>query len=171
MNLQATALLLAAQLATGALLVATALASCGYRLAGAPALNEPVRVVVVSNDARLVRAQAALQRAVANALQSRLGWQVSPTGSAKLELTIDQERIDSIATDLRDVPARWSIRLHGKVLIAARDGTAYGDYNGTGYASGTGDEPEAITAAANDAAALISAWLENQVPSWKKPAP
>ena len=51
MNLQATALLLAAQLATGALLVATALASCGYRLAGAPALNEPVRVVVVSNDA------------------------------------------------------------------------------------------------------------------------
>lgn len=151
--------------------VAVALAGCNYRLASAPALGEPVRIVVVSNDARLVRAQAALQRAVADALQSRLGWQVSPTGSAKLELTIAQERIDSTGTDRRDVPARWSIRLQGKVLIAARDGTAYGDYQGTGYSSGLGDEPEAINVAADQAAAMISTWLEHQVPTWKKPTP
>lgn len=162
----------AAALLLAAMLIATTLAGCGYRLAGAPALGEPIRVVVVSNDARLVRAQAALQRAVADALQSRLGWQVSPTGSAKLELTIAQEIISSTGTDRRDVPARWSIRLQGKVLIAARDGTGYGDYHGTGYASGVGDEPEAINAAADDAAELISAWLEREVPRWKKkPAP
>ena len=161
----------AAALLTAVLLLAATLAGCGYRLAGVPALGEPIRVVVVSNNARLVRAQAALQRAVADALQSRLGWQVSPTGSAKLELTIDQERIDSTGTDLRDVPARWSIRLHGQVLIAARDGNALSDYHGTGYASGLSDEPEALTAAANEAAAQISVWLENAVPKWKKPAP
>lgn len=161
----------AALLVAAALLLAAALAGCGYRLAGAPALGEPIRVVVVTNDARLVRAQAALQRAVAEALQSRLGWQVSPTGSAKLELTIAQEKIDSTGTDRRDVPARWSIRLQGKVLVAARDGTAYGDYHGTGYSSGLGDEPEAINNAADEAAALISAWLEHEVPKWKKPTP
>lgn len=154
-----------------AALLLTVLCGCGYRLAGAPALGEPIRVVVVSNDARLVRAQAALQRAVADALQSRLGWQVDPAGSAKLELTIAQERIDSAGTDRRDVPARWSIRLQGKALLAARGGTAYGDYRGTGYASGLGDEPEAINAAADDAAALIGAWLEHEVARWKQPAP
>jgi hypothetical protein len=166
MNLRPAALLL-----TAALLAAATLGGCGYRLAAAPALGEPIRVVVVGNDARLVRAQAVLQRAVADALQSRLGWQVSPTGSAKLELTIAQERIDGTGTDRRDVPARWSIRLQGHALIAARAGTAYGDYQGTGYASGTGDEPEAIGAAADDAAAQISVWLEHAVPGWQKPAP
>jgi hypothetical protein len=160
----------AALLLTAALLAAVALAGCGYRLAAAPALGEPIRVVVVGNDARLVRAQAALQRAVADALQSRLGWQVSPTGSAKLELTLAQERIDSTGTDRRDVPARWSIHLQGHVLIAARAGSAYGSYRGTGYTSGVGDEPEAINAAADDAAAQISIWLEHAVDQWgKKP--
>jgi outer membrane lipopolysaccharide assembly protein LptE/RlpB len=159
------------KLLAAAFVLAAMLTGCGYRLAGAPALGEPIRVVVVSNDARLVRSQAALQQAVADSLQSRLGWQVSPTGSAKLELTIAQERIASTGTDQRDVPARWSIRMQGKVLIAARDGNAFGDYQGTGYSSGLGDEPEAIKAAAAEAALLISTWLESEVPRWKKPAP
>lgn len=145
----------ASALAAAALL----LAGC-YRVAAPPALGETVRVQVTVNDARLVRAQASLQTAVARALEQRLGWRVSPAGSARLELTLAEEAIGSTATDRRDVPARWTIRLQGAAQLRSARGTLNTLYDGTGHASGRMDEAEALDEAAANAALQITTWLE-----------
>ena len=169
----------------GALLILTALTLAGcYRVARPADLEEPVRVVITSNDARLVRAQAYLQQAVAEALVDKLGWRVSPTGSARLALTLQMERIDAVGTTPdRDIPSRWSITLRGQVLLTARRGNLYSGYQGTGYANGlTGvpgiagkpgtvsqesyDEAAALHDAAQNAALTIAAWLEGATGAW-----
>ena len=125
-------------------------------------------MVVVTNDARLVRAQASLQAEIAEALEHRLGWRVSPTGSARLELPLAQETIDSTAEDRRGIAARWSIALSGGALLVSARGQTASPYRGVGHASGVEDEPEALRQAARNAAAEISAWLENAVPQLGK---
>ncbi|HYE08320.1 MAG TPA: hypothetical protein VEL07_22590 [Planctomycetota bacterium] len=147
-------------------LAAVAASGCRYGVAAPPRLGEDVRVVVIANDARLVRAQAALQAAVARALEERLGWRVSPTGTARLELAMAEERIDATGTDRGDVPARWSISLHGHALLRSRHGTELGDFVGTGYASGLADETEAIDNAAREAAIQLTSWLETAGRRW-----
>lgn len=146
--------------------LAAALALCAgcYRLGRPVRLGEPVRVVVTTNDARLVRAQAYLQAEVADALQHRLGWRVSPTGSARLELGLAQEGIDPTAEDRRGIPGRWSITLTGGALLVTARGQTAGVYRGVGHASGVADEPEALRQAARNAAAEIAVWLESAVP-------
>lgn len=152
----------AAALAAAALAVAV-LTGC-YRIARPVDLGETVRVVVVTNDARLVRAQAYLQSEVAEALTQRLGWKVGPTGSARLELGLAREDLDATATDRRDIPARWSITLRGAALLVSARGQTAGTYAGVGHASGVADEPEALRQAARNAAAELVVWLEGAVP-------
>ena len=161
MNRMAAALLLAALYA--GLIAETA---CSYRATRVPPLGESVRVVVTVNDARLVRAQAELQRAVARAVVNHLGWRVEPTGSAKLELTLGEEHIAPTSTTSRDIPTGWSITLHGQMLLTSRHGAAHSTYTGNGYVTSLSDEPEAIRTAAEDAAALIATWLEHDAQRW-----
>lgn len=154
----------------GAALLALALvllAGC-YRIGKPVQLGETVRVVITTNDARLVRAQAFLQSEIAEALQNRLGWRVDPTGSARLELGLAQEGIDATAEDRRGIPGRWSITLTGAVMLVSARGQSGTTYRGVGHASGVVDEPEALRQAARNAAAEIAVWLENTVPQLAK---
>jgi len=155
-------------LALGALV---GLSSCSYRLAGVKPLGEPVRVVVSVNQARLVRVQGYLQEEVAAALENKLGWRVSPTGSAKLELFIDEEKIDATGKDSRGIASRWTITCSGQALLTSRRGTLHGPWRGTGYSSGLPDEAEALQQAARTAAEMIAAWLEHHAESWPAEAP
>jgi hypothetical protein len=145
----------------------TVLASgCSYRLGGVKPLGEPLRIVVSGNSTRLVRMQAYLQDEVATALESKLGWRISPNGSARLELSIAEERIDATGSDARAIASRWTITMGGQALLTSRRGNLTSPWSGTGYASGLVDEPEAIQAAARNAAALIATWLENEAEKW-----
>lgn len=147
----------------GALL---AMSSCSYRAAGVAALGEPVRVVVSVNQGRLVRVQGYLQEAVASAIEHRLGWQVSPGGSAKIELHIAEEVISSSGRDARGIASRWTIACRGQSLFTSRRGNASGTWSGTGHSSGLEDEATALQQAARQAADLITAWLEDQAERW-----
>lgn len=145
------------------------LALCGcYRVGAPPDVAESVRVVVVEDDARLVRGQASLQAAVAESLSQRLGWQVDPAGSARLELTMVREDIAETASDRRNIPARWSITLHGTARLRTRDGEIAHAWRGVGHSSGLADEAEALDQAARNGAAEIAAWLQGAVPELKK---
>ena len=148
-----------------AALVAAALAGC-YHRATPPRLDETVSVRLAVDDARLVRAQAYLQAEVARALVDRLGWHVSPAGTARLELSMREETISTVGTNARDVPARWSVTLHGHALLTSRRGTDLGDFMGTGYASSLADEPAALQQAARLAAMNVATWLETAGRRW-----
>lgn len=141
---------------------AAAVAGC-YRLSGPPDLGETVRVEVVGNDGKLVRSQGYLTDAVAEALVKRLGWRVSPTGTAKLQLAIREERIKATAQDTRDVTEAWSVRLDGTALLVARGGSLTGTFTGVGNYTGLHSiqgEPEALKAAAIQAADDLASWLD-----------
>lgn len=148
---------------------------CPYRVQGPPVMAETVRVVVVSNASRLPRAQAYLQDEVSLALAKRLGWNVGPNGTARLELVLHQERKRQVGTGDRDIPNRWSIVLDGTVLITSRQGNRTHAYTGIGYESTRADEPDGLRAAAAACANDIAGWLEAEfkqpiaVPA--KPAP
>ncbi len=142
------------------------LPACSYRMAGVKPLGEPVRVVVSINEARLVRLQGYLQTAVAAAIENKLGWRVSPSGSAKIELLIEQETIVASGKDSRGIASRWTITCRGNALLTSRRGNATSPWTGTGYSSGLGDEAEALQAAAQNAADLLAVWLENHSESW-----
>lgn len=148
-----------------------ALSSCSYRAAGVAALGESVRVVVSVNQGRLVRVQGYLQEAVATAIEHRLGWQVSPTGSAKIELHIDEEIISSSGRDARGIASRWTISCRGQSLFTSRQGNANGTWSGTGHSSGLEDEATALQQAAREAGDLITAWLETEAERWPDAAP
>ena len=157
-----------------AVIALTALSGC-YRLRRPVDLGQPVRVEITVNDTRLVRAQAYLQQAVADALASQLGWKVTPNGSAALRLTIEQEDITSTGTNQRDTPNRWTIILNGQIMLTSRQGNALGTWTGSGYASALSsagdDEASALKNAASNAALTISAWLEAQVRAWPEMRP
>lgn len=143
-------------------IAAAAIAGC-YRLAGPPDLGEAVRVEVVGNDGKLVRSQGYLTDAVADALVKRLGWRVSPTGTAKLQLAIREEKIKATAQDTRDVTDAWSVRLDGTALLVARGGSLTGTFTGLGNYTGLHTiqgEPEALQAAAVQAADDLVSWLD-----------
>lgn len=143
----------------------TGLSSC-YRATGVAPLGEPVRVVVSVNQGRLVRVQGYLQEAVAAAIEQRLGWEVSPGGSAKIELHIEEEVISSSGRDERGIASRWTISCRGQSLFTSRRGNASGPWTGTGHSGGLQDEAAALQQAARNAASLIAVWLENQAESW-----
>jgi hypothetical protein len=151
-----------------ALLLLLVPTGCSYRLAGVKPLGEPIRVVVTVNKGRLVRLQGYLQEEAAAMLENRLGWHVSPTGSAKLELTIDEERIDANGSDSRGIASRWVITTGGNALLSSRRGNALSPWRGTGYSSGLPDEPEALQQAARNAADSLGVWLEAQSEAWPK---
>ncbi len=145
-----------------ALLAASALAGC-YHVRQPPQIDEPVKVDVVANEARLVQAQGYLQRAIGDSLVNRLGWRVSPEGSARLEIAIADEHIDAASKDSRDITVRWSIRVTGTALLCSQKGNVVGTFSGVGYSSGLVDENEALKAAAENAAFNLSSWLEVEV--------
>lgn len=158
-----------------ALVVAAALALCGcYRVAAPASTGETVRVEVLSNDARLVRGQASVHAAVAEALTNRLGWNVRPDGSARLELTLAREDQTSTANDRTGIPARWSITLSGTARLRTRHGEIARAWNGVGHASGLESEAAALDQAAANGAAEIAAWLQAataEMGQHQKPAP
>ena len=98
------------------------------------------------------------------ALSQRLGWQVDPAGSARLELTLARENIGETSTDRRGITARWRIALHGVARLRTRDGEIAHAWRGLGYASGLNDEAEALDQAARNGAAEIAAWLQGALP-------
>jgi hypothetical protein len=150
------------------------LCGCSYTLSQPVKLTESVRVEIAIDDARLVRAQAYLQASVATALQSQLGWKVSPTGSARIALTLKQEAIQTVATTPLDVPASWSVTISGSALFDSHYGHSLTTYQGTGYTTpGNGfetalsSEPAALQAASDAAATWLVAWLEAESKKWK----
>ena len=147
------------------------LTSCSYRLAGVAPLGEPLRVIISINQGRLVRVQGYLQDEVASAIQNRLGWEVSPTGTAKIELHIEEEIISSTGRDPRGIASRWTISCRGQSLLTSRRGNATGTWTGTGYSGGLEDEAAALQQAAQQAADLIAVWLEDQAKHWPAPTP
>lgn len=153
------------------LLGVLALSSCSYRLAGVTPLGEPVRVVVSVNESRLVRVQGYLQDEVAKAIERKLGWQVSPAGSAKVELHIDEENISASGRDTRGIASRWTITCRGQALFTSRRGNAHSTWTGTGYSGGLEDEATALQQAATSAAELVAVWLENQAEHWPAATP
>lgn len=142
---------------------------CGcYRMQAPAELGQTVRVEIMSNDARLVRSQGYLQQAITDALVSRLGWTVSPTGSARLQVTIEREDISSSGTDQQNTPSRWTIVLKGQALLSSRRSPKMIQWVGSGYSGSLADEPTAIKSAATNAAVTIATWLEAEMRQEKR---
>lgn len=146
----------------GLVCMMVALAGC-YRLDSPPELGESVRIEVVGDQARLPRAQGYLVDAVGKALINRLGWRVSPNGTAALQLALHEERINAEAHDARGLSTSWSIRISGTALLVARGGSVLGTFSGVGNATGLNTpqgEPEALESAATQAADDLVSWLD-----------
>lgn len=139
--------------------LALAAGGCAWRIESPTALGEAVRVQVVADQGRLPRFGVLLQAAVAEAIPAQTGWRVRPDASAKLELTIDRDRIHTKADDDRGVPVRWEIELSGTALLVSARGTRTFQWSGNGYAGGRDGEKTALDAAAADASATIARWL------------
>lgn len=146
----------------------SALIGC-YRPRAPEDLGQSVCIEITGNEARLVRIQGYLQRAVAAALTERLGWQVTPTGSARLQLHVEEEDITSSGTDQRNTPNRWTVVIRGQALLNSRRCKAASAWSGSGYASAlsstTDDEASALKNAAASAALTIATWLEAELRS------
>lgn len=151
-------------------ILALALALLGgcYRFEGPPLLDEPVQVVINGNAARLVQVQPLLHQAIASRLERRLGWRVSPTGSARLQIAILPEEIDVTARDPRDLPLQWAVQINGTVLLTSASQNLLGGFTGAGYLTSTVDEPEALRQACEAAADGIITWLEQQETAKRK---
>lgn len=141
------------------LLICTLLSSCAWRIEAPVALDESLRVQVVADQGRLPRAGALLQSAVADAIPVLTGWRLRPDGQARLDLSIDADRIRASADDTRGVPVRWAIEVRGSALLVCRQATRTFRFSGTGYASGRDGEADALTAATSSAADAIARWL------------
>jgi hypothetical protein len=148
-----------------ALCLLIALSSCSYRLAGVKPLGEPVRIVITSNATNIVRSQSYLQKEVAAAIENKLGWNVSPAGSAKLSLTINEEVIQAIGSDSRGIATRWNITISGNVMLTSKHGSVINQWSGICYSAGLNDEAAAIELAANSAGLQIATWLEGWIES------
>ena len=148
-----------------ALLVMLVLLSGCYRLANPPELGEAIRVEVVGNNGRMPRAQGYVVDAVSNALVTRLGWQVRPTGTSRLQLTLREESINAPGKDTHGITNSWNIRINGNALLVARGGSMMTTFTGVGDATGLnsaqGGEAAALQAAAKAAANDLVAWLDS----------
>jgi hypothetical protein len=146
------------------LAVLVLLSGC-YRLANPPELGEAIRVEVVGNNGRMPRAQGYVVDAVSNALVTRLGWQVRPTGTSRLQLTLREETINAPGKDTHGVTNSWNIRINGSALLVARGGSMTTTFTGVGDATGLnsaqGGEAAALQAAAKAAANDLVAWLDS----------
>ena len=147
-----------------ALAVAGCVAALGgcYAVREPPQIGEAVRIEVISDRGRLVQAQAFLNTAIGDSIVERLGWQVSPVGSARLELSIAQEYIDVSQRDSRGIPNQWVIRLQGTALLVCQKGNIYEHFSGLGYATGLNDQDAGLRTAAQDAAWGLTSWLETE---------
>ena len=139
---------------------------CGgcLRLAAPPHLAEPVQIAIDRNEARLANAQDALLRQIQPRLQRELNWRVSPTGTEKLVLSLDRERINDSAVGDLGVPSRWTIVISGTwELQTTRWGTLSGRFRGNGSANDLDGEPAALRQAASAASNQIIAGLDSQL--------
>lgn len=145
-----------------ATLVACALfVLCGcYRIAAPTNPGTTVRIDMVDTDTALVRAQLEVQRALGIALAQRLGWTVTPNGTARLAVSLSQEDISVTAGDRDGIAARWRITLNGSFVFEHGEQRHVATFTGIGHASSLSDEPAAIRKAAEDAAAVITYHLE-----------
>lgn len=136
-----------------------------YRLANPPELGEAIRVEVVGNNGRMPRAQGYVVDAISNALVTRLGWQVRPTGTARLQVTLKEESINAPGKDAHGITNSWNIRLNGTALLVARGGSMTTTFTGVGNATGLnsaqGGEAAALHAAAKAAADDLVSWLDS----------
>ena len=158
----------------GACLITALTCNGCYRLANPPELGEAVRIEIVGNQGKLVRTQGYLTDAIAKGLVQRLGWRVSPNGTATLQLSIREEEIRANSQDRRDITNSWSIRIQGNALLVARGGSLIGTFTGVGNNTGLSTnpgEPEALQAAANQAADDLISWLDIQAKTLIAPAP
>lgn len=133
-----------------------------YRLRSPPPLDEAIRITILGNESRLPRSQAYLQQMVARKLVENLGWRVSPLGSAKLELVLQTEEISSAANDRRDITTFWQYTIRGQAVFTSRLVGPIGErFNGVGFVGAIEKEPQALAAAAEDAAEDIADWLDD----------
>ena len=165
------------------LAAACALMQGCYALRNPPALADAVRIEVISNQGRLVRTQAYLVDEIAQSLQSRLGWRISPDGAARLQLVIREEVIRPVSRDQRGIPAAWNVEIRGRWLLTTRNGHNDGSFAGNGYDNGQGavtagglnssyaagfhDEDDAAQSASSDAAFGITNAIEDDASHWK----
>lgn len=134
------------------------LAGC-WRPAPPAQIGEGVRIIFTGNDGRLVRAQGYLAQELGQVLVTQLGWHVSPTGSAVLQIVLQEERLDATARNRDDVPTAQRLRLTGTALLTTRQGSITSPFTGEGLATGFGDEPEALQSAAKTCALMVGEWL------------
>lgn len=154
----------------GALLLAfLALGGC-YRPAPPAAIEETVRLEFVANDGRFVRAQGYLAEEIADALVRRNGWRVGPQGTARLAITLHEERLRAAGRSDDDVVQQQRVRLRGTALLTTRSGSLSSDFSGETIISSVGDEPEALRGAAKACATSIVEWLAIRADDLK-PAP
>jgi hypothetical protein len=139
------------------------LGACGYRLRSPKPLGEEVQVVVERNRGRIPRSQLYVQQAVADALVQRLGWRVSPLGTARLVIELDEEEIEAGSHGTTDIASSWSITLRGTARMSSRQ--VFGEYplRGTGYSTGRLNEPQALERAAANLAAALADTLDLQL--------
>jgi hypothetical protein len=143
--------------------LASALAATGcYQARLPPQIGEAVRVEVVSDRGRYEQAQAELHESLASTLTDRLGWRVSPGGSARLMVAISQEQVGVTLRDARGLPVQWSIRLNGSALLVCQKGSLAERFTGVAYATSLNDEDQALASAASNAAFSLSCWLETE---------
>lgn len=143
-----------------ALAAALALAGCAYHLQRPVDLDEAVRIQVVADQGRMPRAGMLLQQEVAEKVAVQTGWRIRPDGAARLDLSLDADRISASGDDRLGVPTRWRFTIRGTALLVTRRGTRTTAFTGTGWASEREQESAALRAAAADAATAIAAWLQ-----------
>ncbi|MFW5699203.1 MAG: hypothetical protein ACOCZK_04685 [Planctomycetota bacterium] len=143
--------------------VVVVLTGC-YRPAAPPPLDGGLRIQIVTNHGKLVRAQSMLQREVARSCRRRLGWRTAPNGINRLALTLAGEDIEASAHDALDIPSRWSLVLQGSwELHRPGHPPMRGRFSGTGSASNRGQELRALEDAAETVADLIATTIEQQL--------
>ena len=135
-------------------------ASC-YRPTPPAPLGETVAMSVVGNQGQQPRTQVYVMTEMNRMMNERLGWRTSPTGTARLELAIKEERYQAQANDVRDIPVSWSVRIRIEAMLTTRQGTRLGAGEGTGNVTAVRNEPEALREAAIAAAKDLEGWLEN----------
>lgn len=155
-----------------AILMAAALVMAGcYRPAPPDALGETVRLEFSGNDGRFVRAQGYLAEELGKNLATRLGWQVSPTGTATLTISLREERINVSGRSRDGIPEGQRVRLRGTALLSARGSALTTPFSGEAVVTSIGTEPESLRAAAQACAQEIGAWLSVRTHTLDHPAP
>ncbi len=132
-----------------------------YRPTPPAPLGETVAMSVVGNQGQQPRTQVYVMTEMNRMMSERLGWRTSHTGTARLELAIKEERYQAQASDVRDIPVSWSVRIRIEAMLTTRQGTRLGAGEGTGNVTAVSNEPEALQAAAVAAAKDLEGWLEN----------